>query len=163
MRMQKAIENGYTLIEVLVALGILAIGLLGLAALQTTGLRFSHESYERTQAVIQTYDIIDRMRANRAPGASPDSTYDSVALGISTGTTDCSGGSACTSSVMAQYDIRQWNTTNAQLLPVGQGGICRGTWNSDYSTCTVSGSIYRIVLKWKEKDLDQYLEMESQL
>ena len=59
-------ERGFSLIEVLIALLVLAIGLLGLAALQAQGLRFNHDAYVRTQATHIAYDIVDRMRANRA-------------------------------------------------------------------------------------------------
>src|SRR5690606_3184429 len=58
-------ENGFTLIEVLVTVIVLAIGLLGLAALQFSGLRYTHSAYQRSQATILTNDIIDRMRVNR--------------------------------------------------------------------------------------------------
>lgn len=43
-------DGGFSLVEVLVALLVLAIGLLGLAALQAQGLRFNHDAYVRTQA-----------------------------------------------------------------------------------------------------------------
>ncbi len=56
--------RGVGLIEVLVAVAILAFGLLGIAALQATALRNSQSSYERSQAVTLTYSILDRMRAN---------------------------------------------------------------------------------------------------
>ena len=80
--------EGFSLIEVLVALFVLSIGLLGLAALQTTGLRFSHQSYERTQATLQAYDIIDRMRTNKSgTGDTVNTTYDNVSLGSAPGTT----------------------------------------------------------------------------
>ena len=57
-------DNGFTLIEVLVTLIVLSVGLLSLAGLQVFGLRTSHSASLRTQATIQSYDIIDRMRAN---------------------------------------------------------------------------------------------------
>ncbi|MFC5577661.1 type IV pilus modification protein PilV [Lysobacter niabensis] len=56
---------GVGLIEVLIAVVILAFGLLGIAALQMTALRNSQSSLERSQATIQTYAILDAMRANR--------------------------------------------------------------------------------------------------
>ena len=56
--------RGVGLIEVLVAVAVLAFGLLGIAALQATALRNSQSSYERSQAVTLTYSILDRMRAN---------------------------------------------------------------------------------------------------
>jgi type IV pilus assembly protein PilV len=59
-------SRGFSLMEVLVALLVLAIGLLGLAALQAQGLRYNHDAYVRSQATSLAYDIIDRMRANRA-------------------------------------------------------------------------------------------------
>ena len=57
--------RGAGLIEVLVAVLIMAIGLLGIAAMQATALRNSQSALERSQAVVQTYSIVDAMRANR--------------------------------------------------------------------------------------------------
>ncbi len=58
--------SGFTLIEVLVSLLILAIGLLGIAALQFKGLRYSNSSFIRSQVNFLAYDIADRMRMNSA-------------------------------------------------------------------------------------------------
>lgn len=55
---------GVGLIEVLIAVLVMAIGLLGIAALQATGLRNSQSALERSQAVISSYAILDAMRAN---------------------------------------------------------------------------------------------------
>src|SRR3546814_2402887 len=57
--------RGTTLSEVLIAVLVLGIGMLGIASLQATSLRNSQSSLERSQAVIATYAIIDAMRANR--------------------------------------------------------------------------------------------------
>ncbi|UNK49724.1 type IV pilus modification protein PilV [Lysobacter sp. S4-A87] len=54
------------LIEVLIAVLVMAIGLLGVAALQAVALRNSQSSLERSQAVVLTYAILDAMRANAA-------------------------------------------------------------------------------------------------
>jgi type IV pilus assembly protein PilV len=56
--------RGVGLIEVLVAILVLGIGMLGIAALQATTLRSSQGALERSQAVIGTYGIMDSMRAN---------------------------------------------------------------------------------------------------
>ena len=53
-------ERGFSLIEVLVAMLVLAIGLLGLAALQAQGMRFNHDAYVRTSATNLASDIIDK-------------------------------------------------------------------------------------------------------
>jgi len=158
---------GFSLIEVLVALLVLSIGLLGLAALQTTGLAFNHQSYERTQAVLQGYDIIDRMRANKSEtGGIINATYDSVALGnLPTVSVDCASAS-CTGTQLAAYDIYQWNAANASILAEGKGAICKGAFTNDANgypaSCDVDGSIYRIAVTWKEKDLYMRLDVETQ-
>ncbi len=58
-------NEGFTLLEILVAVLVLSIGLLGIAGLQVTGLRFNHSAYARTQATLLAYELADRMRANR--------------------------------------------------------------------------------------------------
>jgi len=65
--------SGFTLLEVLIALLVLSIGLLGLAALQTTGLRSNQMATMRTVATQITYDMTDRMRAN--PGGVENGEY----------------------------------------------------------------------------------------
>ena len=57
-------QQGFTLLEVLIALLVLSIGLLGLAALQTTGLRSNQMATMRTLSTQIAYDMTDRMRAN---------------------------------------------------------------------------------------------------
>ena len=57
---------GVGLIEVLIAVVVLAFGLLGIAAMQITSLRSSQSALERSQAVAQSYAMFDAMRANRA-------------------------------------------------------------------------------------------------
>ncbi|MGV8932661.1 MAG: type IV pilus modification protein PilV [Luteimonas sp.] len=59
-------QRGVGLVEVLIAVLIMGIGMLGVAAMQATALRNSQSSLERSQAVVQTYAILDAMRANRA-------------------------------------------------------------------------------------------------
>ena len=57
-------QRGYGLMEVLVALLIVSIGLLGIASLQLTALKNVGSSMERSQAVIQTYSYLEVLRAN---------------------------------------------------------------------------------------------------
>lgn len=59
-------QAGVGLLEVLIAVLIMGIGMLGIAAMQATALRNSQSSLERSQAVIQTYAILDAMRVNVA-------------------------------------------------------------------------------------------------
>lgn len=57
-------QSGVALIEVLVAILVMAIGMLGIAGLQARALKYGQSSYERSVAVIQAQSIADSMRAN---------------------------------------------------------------------------------------------------
>lgn len=115
-------NSGFTLIEVLVAVLVLSVGLLGLAGLQATSLKSNHSAYLRTQAVLLTYDLIDRMRANRNLAVSANAyltEFDEAPEDV----TVCEGGTTCTTAMqMALYDINQWK-------------CMLGGWNSN-SFCT---------------------------
>ncbi len=58
--------HGFTLIEVLVALLVLSVGLLGLAGLQVRALQYTQASYQRTLVNIQALDMVERMWTNLA-------------------------------------------------------------------------------------------------
>lgn len=67
--------RGFTLIEVLVTLLILAVGLLGLAGLHATMLRSELESVQRTQAMLLLEDMANRVRTNPVEARKADSAY----------------------------------------------------------------------------------------
>jgi type IV pilus assembly protein PilV len=106
-------QKGFTLLEVLVTMVIMAIGLLGLAALMASSLRNNHSSYQRTQAAFLAYDIIDRMRVNRimAVNSSAASNYN-VAIGAASASTN-----------LALADVNDWKTALASTLPAGDGSV----------------------------------------
>jgi len=110
--------RGFTLVEVLVALAILSIGLLGIAKLQVSMVRYNQEAFLRTQATLQAYDMADRMRANLQ--GVQNGSYDNIASIPSD--PGCLG-SGCTPATMAQYDAYAWNTANANTLPSGAGSV----------------------------------------
>ena len=117
-------NRGFSLLEVLVALLILMVGLLGLTSLEMMALRKNHDSYLRNQAILQGQDMADRMHANAAgvkAGAYDTSTTPyTIPVCISTSSTPVLN---CTPVQIAQYDINEWNTNNANLLPSGAGTI----------------------------------------
>lgn len=67
--------NGFTLIEVLVALLILSVGLLGLAGLQVRSLQYTHSSYQRTWVNIQALDMAERMWTHLADPLSEQEAW----------------------------------------------------------------------------------------
>jgi type IV pilus assembly protein PilV len=115
-------SRGFTMIEVMVSLIILSIGLLGLAALQGTGYRFNSTAYQRTQATMVAYDLIDRMRANptgveknkyTVAGNSLAQTY----WNTDPTETDCSTDTTCDYAALAAHDLVEWYNIVEALLP----------------------------------------------
>lgn len=106
---------GVGLIEVLIAIVILAFGLLGIAALQMATLRKSQSSLERSQASVQTYAILDAMRANR----------DAARIGAyNLGAMTCT---APTGDTLARKDLANWiNSLKQSLGPSACGQIVCG-------------------------------------
>ncbi|QWP79370.1 type IV pilus modification protein PilV [Lysobacter sp. K5869] len=92
-------QAGMGLIEVLIAVLVLGLGLLGVAAMQSLALRNSQSSLERSQAVIQAYAMAEAMRANAA--AAKSGAYD-------TGSAQCFGATASGGSDLAAADRANW-------------------------------------------------------
>ncbi len=122
-------ESGFTLMEILVAVVVLGLGLMGLASLQAMGQRTNYSAYLRSQAALQAYDMTDRMRANLAGVAAGG--YQSIS-GIGTNPNCIETG--CTPSQLAQYDAFEWNTANQTVLPSGRGTV---VFDATTSTFTI--------------------------
>jgi len=122
---------GFTLIEVLVSVLVLSIGLLGLASLQATSLRYNNDSSAQTQAIYLASDMADRMRANVSVAAS----YPAKAAAQQT---SCYSG-GCSPDEMAGNDIYEWEQS-LNTLPAGQGTIT-----------AAGGGVYTITVMWDEQ------------
>lgn len=109
--------DGFTLIEVLVALLVLSIGMLGLAALQSATLQFNHSAYLRSQATNLAYDIIDRMRANRQ--SALNGAYNG---GLASPAPAC-GSVIAAGTTVAAVDVAAWRNALACTLPAGTGSV----------------------------------------
>lgn len=138
-------QQGFTLLEVLIALLVLSIGLLGLAALQTAGLRSNHMATMRTMTSHMAYDIADRMRTNPAGVAGQFYVLAWNAAPPAAPAPDCDDPartSACTAQEMANSDLNEWRA-NVATLPGGISQIVR----------TVDGGgtvIHTITVFWDE-------------
>lgn len=142
---------GFTLIEIMVAVLILAIGLLGVAGLEATGLRQNTSAYQRSQATLLAYDISERMRAN-LPGVT-NGDYNGAA---GTQQTNCTTTQGCSSAQMAANDIYEWKQAVAARLPSGQGVVCIDSTPNDGTSATspqcdgVTGAMYAIKIWWDD-------------
>lgn len=101
-------QTGFTLVEVLVALVLVAIGLLGLANLQTVGLRNHTSTYLTAQAIWLANDITDRIRSN-----SRTANYSN----ITPQQFNCSDPqNPCTPQQMAANDLWEWKQNIIRTL-----------------------------------------------
>ena len=108
-------QDGFTLLEVMIALLIFSIGLLGLAGMQVHGIQNTHKALNRSIAIQQAYDMSERIRANRAGIAAGD--YDDLSIS----TVGCAQDQDCSS--IPHKDFQDWYNSNASMLPSGQGTV----------------------------------------
>jgi len=119
--------NGFTLLEVLVAMLILSIGLLGLAALQANTLKLNHGALQRSQGIFLTYDMMDRLRANRTAALAGQCD---IAMGATLGGTD-----------LCDVDVTDWQDNFvAAFLPAGQGSV----------DCSTTVNVCVVTVQWDE-------------
>lgn len=138
MKSSPLLARGFSIIEVMVTIVVVAFGLLGLASLVLRGLQASADSQYRTLAVKLAYDMADRLRSNPAGVAAGNyntilpagtaSTCGSLLslvrtarepiVDIGSGTPSCSG-------TGATYDSNCWQAQARAALPNGTGAVCR--------------------------------------
>ena len=126
--------GGFTLVEVLIALIIMSVGMLGIAGLYVHSMQAGRTSLFRHHAVTLAGDIADRIRANpRAAAAYAGGGADNNCV---------DGGINCTPAQMAANDIFLWGQQAANTLPNGQVGI---VFNNGVVPPT-----YQITITWTE-------------
>jgi len=104
-------NSGFTLVEVLIALVILSVGMLGIAGLYVHSMQAGRTSLFRHHAVTLAGDVADRIRANpRAAAAYAAAGADNNCVG---------GGVDCTAAQMAANDIFLWDQQAIDTLPNG--------------------------------------------
>ena len=142
-------QRGFSLVEVLVAMLVLAIGLLGLAALQTQGVRFNHDAYVRSNATALAYDIVDKLRLNRDNvttyttanfpdrNAEPAGGYTAESPPY-----NCTGNAARLSG--AQADLACWLNGIELGLPLGRATITQ--------QAAPNAALYDITIMWLDRE-----------
>lgn len=131
--------EGFTLIEVLVALVIFSVGLLGMAALHATAIRLNGESFYRTQASVLAHDLVDRMRANRTE-ALGSNAYLNAFGDVAADFTPCL---VCGSAAaVANNDLNEWKSALSATLPAGTGSVS--------VVAAGANPVYAIRVRWDE-------------
>jgi type IV pilus assembly protein PilV len=153
--------RGFALIEVLVAVVVLAIGVLGASAMQLVAMRVRHESQLLSNAAQMASAMADRMRAN--PGqigaAYLSLDYDAHAEPSPAAPGRQCWAAACDSAALADADIYDLKRQVATQLPAGRVRICRdaGMWASGqlrWSCAGGAGAPVVIKIGWRGKNPD---------
>ncbi|SJZ85560.1 type IV pilus modification protein PilV [Novilysobacter spongiicola] len=131
-RCAAALQKGVGLVEVMIAVLVFAVGLLGIAALQATALKNSQSSLERSQAVIHTYGILDSMRANLV--AARAGQYDTGGMQCAAGDPDA--------GTLAQRDVARWLTS---MQTGGMGADACGQIQ-----CVLATQYCTITVRWND-------------
>ena len=159
----RSAQQGFTLVEVLVALVVLSIGLLGIAALQVKAQNYSQDAYFRTQATVIAHDILERIRANPV-GLQARSYHLPSAIKHSS----CYLESGCGVDEMSENDMYEWagnpvgenSNSVARLLPGGSAIICIDSTPNDGDVsapgCDGSGYEYAVKVWWNHQNDEMY-------
>lgn len=142
---------GFSLIEVLVALIVLSVGLLGIAKMEALALASNGVAGRRALAAIEAASLADSMHVNRgywgssASGANITITGNQVTAGLPVSPApDCekTAGAACDAASLASYDLNQWAVALYSLLPSDTGTI----------TCNTSTPVECLItISWTEQ------------
>lgn len=125
-------QRGFSLVEVLIALVIMSVGMLGIAGLYVQSMQAGRTSMFRHAAVTLASDVADRIRAN--PMAAADYENDGVDRGCV--------GSDCNQTEMAEHDIFLWQAQADGTLPNGDVDV-------DFDN-SVNPPLYTITISWDE-------------
>ena len=145
-------EYGLTLIEVLVAVFVLGVGLIGTLALQGTAKSGNLESFQRTQAVLIARDIAERITSNRQANLeSYEGTYTGSTV---TSAPDCFGSAAnsCSLAQMVNWDRYKFDQAILGASEM-RGERTTGSLISAEGCIEHSNRLITIVIAWKGNPL----------
>jgi type IV pilus modification protein PilV len=171
---------GFSLIELLVAVLVMGIGILGVTALQMVSLQNNRAALVRAEAVQLAYDMMDRIRANPA-GAPPGAAYNG--LGIGDGPPNPPGGycqgAACSAAQMVALDQAMWKCQLGSyrddavcldlyddgMLPANADGDAQqaGLPAGDGAIDVAGNGMIQITVQWRDMDgVVQSIVIDSQ-
>jgi type IV pilus assembly protein PilV len=162
-RASRATGRGFSLLEVMVAVFVLAVGLVSVGGLQFTSKRSNFEAVQRATAAMLAQDMMERMRANPSQlhiyndggqrvltGAFADPAFDA-------GTVTCEA-AACTPGVLAQYDFFLFDRAVAGVSErngaINTGGLVSPTAcitgpPPDVTTGAAAPGVYTVAVAWR--------------
>lgn len=115
-------EQGFSLIEVMISLVIIAVGMLGVAGIMALSMNNDTSSRLQSLAALEATSMATAIQANQAYWVNGAGASSSQTASTSSSQA-CNGGTACTASSIADEDLSNWGYTIAQSLPNGTGTV----------------------------------------
>ena len=150
---------GFTLAEVLVALFVVALGMLGAAGLQATALRAGRDAARMADGVQLAATLAERIRANPAAMALADGANPYLQFDFDAGAeappsaAACYGEDACNADALARFDLMEVAGELAARFPGGRMLVCRDASGTPGWTCGAEPSAPLVIkLGWREGD-----------
>ena len=144
-------QQGFSLIEALVAFLILSVGMLGIASLQTMSLKSGHTAAMRTVAVMKVEEILESMRSN--PSVLISYAAGTADMGVDNGCSQTTVPAAtCTPALMAQDELFRWKNSLIEALPNNASTTASVVITPPVPPQTLS--LVVVTVNWSERDID---------
>lgn len=153
-------QSGFTLVEVLAAAIILMVSLLGMGALQSTAMKRTTSSINKTYAMEAANYISDAIKSQVSSDASKNlnvsNLYDSFTADFwgesnyqNNLITSCGGG--CARDTMIRHMLAEWEQMIGESLPRGQGTIEQVVQNMNVDGNSVQTTYYKVIIMWDDR------------
>lgn len=137
-------QLGFSMIEIMVTMVIIALALLGSAGLQAYSMKTNMGGQYRNQAAFFVSDIIERMEANKVYAASTVVGYSTaLTTTVNCEATAASAVVACSPATLAAYDVKRWKDAISAVLPQGTGTVTQSV--------TGNPSTYTVTVNWVDR------------
>ena len=156
--MQRSLSRGFTLLETLVAMFVLALGVVGAAATQVSSARLRQQAALESEAVQLAASLGARMRVNAHQMALPDGAnpylnfeYDAAGGAPAAPPRQCFGSADCDPAGMAAFDLYETARIVHGAFPGGRIAVCRddASATSDWTCAGGSGAPVVVKLGWR--------------
>ncbi len=156
-------QRGFTLVEVLVAIVVLSIGVLGAVGMQAAALQSNREVRYQALAGSLTRELAEKMRGNHIVSTNPAASNNPYLIdttsttSLSEPTPNCATTSCPTGLNIANWDIYEWQLRTREALPSPRIRICMDAdpYESDGTprwNCTNTGTVAVLKMAWNRSN-----------
>lgn len=165
-------QSGFSLIEVLVAILVISIGVLGMIAMQARSIQFTQDAGQRNTAAMLANDLIEMVRSNRDAVITTNTLRSTSNYYKTSGQTfaetlvaACRTAAGCSADQMASDHLALWVRQVRNSLPVDDATlrdgfvICRDA-TPDTAACDNSGQAIKIRIAWLSRTTENAAEAD---